>query len=442
MEEQNIVQLDENKEPEEKKVNRRDFFKIGVVGAALGTVAAVELPGKAVAETVSTQLDKKLVKEWPGMPVKISSDYKRMAQKNTIFNRAASGDAPKLQKIMGRYYYPELRKEPGWTQLDYALSKAAWSVNDTMAPLSQSGRPNTPAYRWDMKPDSQTYRFNSTHEATKAVKRAARFLGADLVGIARYDERWVYSSFYDTMKKQEIPADLPFKPKSVIVMAIEMDYAAFGTAPTVLASAGAAKGYSEMAATATSVAHFISNLGYKAFGAGNDIAMSVPYAVAAGLGEAARNGLVVTYKYGPRVRLCKVFTEMELEHDKPKTFGVRHFCENCMRCADACPSKAISKDKKPSFKVNNKSNNPGVEKWAIDAEKCFEFWCKNGGDCGTCISSCPYNKPEFWHHKMVDKLTVLMPGAVHSFMKEMDIVFGYGNTYDKKAVKRFWNEES
>ena len=429
-----------NEASEGKKVSRRQFFQIGAASAALGTVAAVKAPGKAVASVSSSagEMDPQIVQVLPDLPIKMKSSYKRMPQKYTIFNRAFSGDAPEHQKKMGAFWHPKPRKEPGWTQLDYALEKAAWSVNDTMAPFSQAGIPETSAYRWDIEPNEETYRFGTKKEATDAVKRAAQFLGADLVGVTPYDERWVYSEFYNPLKNETLPAALPFKPKSVIVMAVEMDYKAFTTAPAVLASAGAGKGYSEMATTATSVAHFIANLGYKAFGAGNDVAMSVPYAIAAGLGEAARNGMVVTYKYGPRVRLCKVFTEMELEYDKPITFGVRHFCENCMRCADACPSKAIQKDVKPSFKVHNKSNNPGVEKWAVDAEKCFEFWCKNGGDCGTCISSCPYNKPEFWHHKMVDKLTALMPGPVHSFMREMDIAFGYGNTFDKKAVKDFW----
>jgi hypothetical protein len=39
---------------------------------------------------------------------------------------------------------------------------------------------------------------------------------------------------------------------------------------------------------------------------------------------------------------------------------------------------------------------------------------------------------------MVDKFNAILPGPVHSFMREMDIVFGYGNTFDEKAVKKFW----
>jgi len=39
---------------------------------------------------------------------------------------------------------------------------------------------------------------------------------------------------------------------------------------------------------------------------------------------------------------------------------------------------------------------------------------------------------------MVDKLNTIMPDKVHSLMREMDILFGYGNTFDEKAVKKFW----
>jgi hypothetical protein len=31
-----------------------------------------------------------------------------------------------------------------------------------------------------------------------------------------------------------------------------------------------------------------------------------------------------------------------------------------------------------------------------------------------------------------------MPGPAHAFMREMDIAFGYGTTFDQENVKRFW----
>ncbi len=56
-----------------------------------------------------------------------------------------------------------------------------------------------------------------------------------------------------------------------------------------------------------------------------------------------------------------------------------------------------------------------------------------------CMASCPYNKPDFWHHRLVDSVTAAMPGPVHDFMREMDELFGYGNVEDKSAVKKFYS---
>lgn len=40
----------------------------------------------------------------------------------------------------------------------------------------------------------------------------------------------------------------------------------------------------------------------------NDISLSIPLAIEAGLGELGRNGLLITKDFGPCVRLCKIFT--------------------------------------------------------------------------------------------------------------------------------------
>ena len=50
-----------------------------------------------------------------------------------------------------------------------------------------------------------------------------------------------------------------------------------------------------------------------------------------------------------------------------------------------------------------------------------------------------FNKPDFWHHRLVDSITAAMPGPVHTFMREMDIAFGYGNVDDEKAVDKFFD---
>jgi epoxyqueuosine reductase QueG len=106
-----------------------------------------------------------------------------------------------------------------------------------------------------------------------------------------------------------------------VAIAVEMDYETIALSPSSLEGAATGLGYSRMSSVGYSVATFIRALGYRAFANGNDVSLSIPYAIAAGLGELGRHGMLITPEYGPRVRLVKVFTELELKPDKPKTFG-------------------------------------------------------------------------------------------------------------------------
>jgi ferredoxin len=133
-----------------------------------------------------------------------------------------------------------------------------------------------------------------------------------------------------------------------------------------------------------------------------------------------------------------------VEYDKARTFGVASFCLNCKRCADSCPSQAITHGD-PSWEPTYSSDpdyiwhaSRGIFKFHNDAKKCAKFWIDNDGSCANCIASCPYNKPDFWHHRLVDAQNVISPGPVHSFMREMDIFFGYGKVDDPERVKKFW----
>jgi len=421
---------------EKEKIGRRDFLKIGSVAGVAAGLSLLPAGKTVAAEKTAKKAAEKIL---PSMPYRINNKFKPMDHKNTIFARARWDKTiiPDAKKFFGP---KEPKNEPGWTQLEAALCSASRSIYSMISGGSASGQPNSPAYKWDIPASKNKYTFKDKADATQKIKRAARFMGASLVGIADYDERWNYDPIFDLKKKEPIPVKFPFQPKSVVVMALEMDYENFATAPSLLATAGADINYSRMAVVASSVADFIRKLGYNSIALGNDVAQSIPYAIAAGLGELGRNGLLVTYEYGPRVRICKIFTELELVADKPKTFGVVDFCKSCKRCAESCPGKAIPMGD-PTWEGETLSNNPGIYKWYINPEKCFHFWGENQGDCGTCISSCPYNKPDFWHHKVITAMTSLPGAAVHATMTQMDKMFGYGNIYDKKAVIKWWGQE-
>lgn len=70
--------------------------------------------------------------------------------------------------------------------------------------------------------------------------------------------------------------------------------------------------------------------------------LSIPLktsAVKSGIGCQGKNTLLLTPKYGPRVRLIAVLTSAELDIDEPFK---EDFCQNCQKCVDACPTKALT----------------------------------------------------------------------------------------------------
>ena len=197
-----------------------------------------------------------------------------------------------------------------------------------------------------------------------------------------------------------LPNDLPF----AIVIGKSMDYDLTATVPSALAGAATGLAYSRDAATLIALAQYIRNLGYRAEASMNDTALAIPMALQAGLGEYGRHGLVITPEFGPRVRFGKVFTDLPLVVDKPRQFGVKAFCDQCRRCAEACPVKAIPSGE-PSTARADRSNLEGVKKWTVDAAKCFGFWVNQNTDCSICIRVCPYNRDyRHWHHRLWRRL--------------------------------------
>ena len=173
-------------------------------------------------------------------------------------------------------------------------------------------------------------------------------------------------------------------------MTVKMDGSAIKTSPTFTASTATGLGYSQMAFIIACMAEFIRNLGYKAIPMGNDIALSIPLAIDAGIGQLGRHGLLITPEYGPCVRICKVFTDLPLKADKPIEFGVTDFCKKCKKCAEACEANAIQTADEPSFKIECPSNNQGILRWAVNHDKCYKFWIENGTECSNCIAACPF----------------------------------------------------
>jgi len=232
---------------------------------------------------------------------------------------------------------------------------------------------------------------------------------------------------------------IPRKMKWVVAIAIPMDIELLARTPTALGDAASALGYSHSAFVVSSLAVFIRGLGYDAIPCVNDTAQSIPFAVDAGLGELSRLNKLVTPEFGPAVRLCKVFTDMPMAYDKPVDFGLVEFCKGCKKCAEACPSRALSFDDEPSFKTRGPWNNPGHKAWFEDSYKCYEYWQKSGSACGVCFASCPFTKgDQAWIHEGV-KATISMAPPTDGVFRIMDNALGYGKQH---APEQWWTKDS
>ena len=361
----------------------------------------------------------------------ILDDFARFDQKNDVFRRAWWDDSIKSKKTKLFYatYREPLktwRKADGYTQKDYALRNAAWHVSDLLTEINKDDDRRegfSDAFTLQTPVADTQIDMGTEQQASDEIKKIALEFGAGLVGITNYDNRWEYSRKFSDMSATSRPAEIPDTLNNVIVIAQPMDYELVRTVPSALSGSATGLGYSHDALTVLSLTQYIRNLGYEAIGSMNDTSLAIPYAIKAGLGEYGRHGLLITPKYGPRIRLGKVYTNLPLAHDRPIRFGVKEFCEICRRCTKGCPVKAIP-DGPPSKDTYNQSNILGVKKWSVDGEKCFGFWAAQNTDCSICIRVCPYNKD---YSRWLHKLGLRLAGTrLRHFMLWLDVKLGYG----------------
>ncbi len=371
----------------------------------------------------------------------IRQSFERFSQVNDIFCRSfwdPEVHSEKTDIFYDTYRQPlkHFRQVDGFQHRDYSFRNAAWSVPDIFAELKEHEDRREgflDEYSLLRRGADERRPIESPEDMTREIKHVAKAFGAELVGITQYDERWVYTHRYSATTQRGKSNALPPGTTNVIVIATAMDYDLVKTVPSALSGAATGQGYSRDIVTVLSLAQYIQNLGYTATASLNDTALAIPLAIQAGLGEYGRHGLLITKEFGPRVRLGKVFTDLPLTYDQPITFGVREFCEICRRCTQACPPKAISNDP-PDTKVHNVSNIKGVNKWSVDAAKCFGFWVKQNSDCSICIRVCPYNKD---YAKQIYRLGRWLAGTpLRKLMLKLDILLRFGRRH---TARWWWN---
>lgn len=225
------------------------------------------------------------------------------------------------------------------------------------------------------------------------IKNWSKKLGALECGITKLQDYHMYSV---GGRGERYNKEYHRKHEFAIAFTVEMDHHFMQSAPKAPAIMESAQQYLESGRVAVQVAHFIRRLGYEARAHidGNYEVVCPLVARDAGLGEIGRMGLLMSPKHGPRVRIAVVTTNLPLVMDEAKNeYSVIDFCTRCKKCADACPSQAIS--------FTNQQEIDGISRWQINQEACFTYWATTGTDCGRCVSVCPYSHPDNFLHNMV-----------------------------------------
>ncbi|MHA2363777.1 MAG: 4Fe-4S binding protein [Candidatus Hodarchaeales archaeon] len=334
----------------------------------------------------------------------------------------------------------------GYSKIELASIQGAWSIENLVSKTEYEEMKKFKIENKEItqnitkkkeKLNERTFDDIDPNESTKWIKKVAKFYGADLVGIAPFDTRWIY-----TENTPDERYDYQAEFTSAIVLAVEMDLDAINTSPKMPSGMATGLGYSKSAFVRTLLTNFIKNLGYQAIPAGNQVGLSVPLSINAGLGGYGRTGLLITKKYGSRVRLAKILTDLPLIHDQPDykfIKSVERFCKSCMTCAKKCPSVSVSFDKEPSYKTYSKSNNPGINKWYVNVDTCYLFWVENSGDCSNCISDCEYNrtnKRTLGGHRLVMWFIDHVPW-LNPIWPLFSKITGFGGN---KSAKKYWKK--
>lgn len=146
---------------------------------------------------------------------------------------------------------------------------------------------------------------------------------------------------------------------------------------------------------ATKVARFLEEGGYRALPIppaypriNKEIAGILSHrhaAVAAGIGELGLNNLLITKRFGPRVRLVTIVTEAPLRPDEPYQGRLcEQWREKCgLACVKNCPTNALKAD------------------GTLNKTKCLHYqeqimpWSAVELRCGLCVGSCPIGRRVF-----------------------------------------------
>ena len=331
---------------------------------------------------------------------RVVGDIKRLDSRDQGFTMAAHG---RLGPATQREFFRFGKKSPLVAGLSFDFGANFAPLRDGAVFPTRAPLPDDPA-------------ITSAH-----IKELGYFLKAQAVGICELPAWAVYST---DQEGQPITLD----HKYAIVLLSEWDYEtmAGSNGHDWISNAESFLTYNASAHMACSMAAYIRRLGFPAkahFQSGPIPAYDMvvtPLVVLAGLGELSRAGWALNPDLGGRFKAAIVTTDLPLVPDRPLDIGVQAFCRVCKRCAESCPSKAISS-------ADDKVEHNGYLAWPLDMARCTKYRVanRNGAGCGMCVKSCPWNKPPGWTHDAV-RWTIRTAPALNPLIVKLDKFLGYG----------------
>jgi reductive dehalogenase len=281
------------------------------------------------------------------------------------------------------------------------------TVEEPQELCDQRGTP-VPPEEWDYRHiwRKEPLEFKSPAHATKLIKHMAHLYGAPLVGITKFDPRFMYKNVMRGMPNMGFDSwgeKVPAHWKSVIVFAVPMNWDPLYAAKAYSTSYD---GYFRVRNVAGLLERFLNELGHPAraeFTPSHYELMMGAYMILAGLGEFSRAGIVMAPEFGLNCRPSAVITDIEFEYDRPISVGMAGFCKKCKICAETCPAGCIPFDDEPQTVVR------GFRRWRLSSEeRCLEQWAnsttQDQNGCRICVAVCPFTRKNTWIHTISREL--------------------------------------
>ena len=208
------------------------------------------------------------------------------------------------------------------------------------------------------------------------IEAYARELGITDIGYAEVNPRHIFQGYQILYK-------------NAIVFTMEMDREKIKVAPSMPSFIEIFRTYYQLGVIVNKVATFLRERGFNAHAGpavGGDLNY-IPLAKDAGLGEVGKNGLLITKKNGPRIRLAAVYTDIQnlpLSKENPHSW-VRDYCESCNICIEKCPPEAIYHETK---------THPNSGPVFVDHTLCATPFSVDNG-CTLCIKYCPFSYGDY-----------------------------------------------